>query len=182
VIIRVDAPAAERGRTLPGEVCEMAGAGPVPVSAVEAALQAGARLAVVTTRPDGSVEAVAHVRGDRASTVNIRDPQALQAELIRTGRHVAGLVHAGRTPTAHQITALQWISPTCTARGCTNLNCEVDHETGYALTRDTKLGDLDPLCRYHHRLKTLLGWALVAGHGPRDLVPPTDARHPGNVA
>jgi len=37
---------------------------------------------------------------------------------------------------------------------------------------------LDRLCRYHHRLKTTKGWALVEGSGKRDFVPPEDPRHP----
>jgi hypothetical protein len=36
---------------------------------------------------------------------------------------------------------------------------------------------LDRLCRYHHRLKTTKGWALVEGSGKRDFVPPADPRH-----
>ena len=34
------------------------------------------------------------------------------------------------------------------------------------------------LCRYHHRLKTTKGWALVEGTGKRNFVPPHDPRHP----
>jgi hypothetical protein len=37
---------------------------------------------------------------------------------------------------------------------------------------------LDRLCRYHHRLKTTNGWALVDGTGKRDFVPLEDPRHP----
>jgi hypothetical protein len=37
---------------------------------------------------------------------------------------------------------------------------------------------LDKLCRFHHRLKTNEGWALVEGTGKRDFVPPDDPRHP----
>jgi hypothetical protein len=116
-----------------------------------------------------------------ARAIDIRDPAALAAELARTGRDVADLVIHGRRPTAHQVTALKWTSPLCTVDGCSNPNCEMDHETGYAVTRDTKLGDLDPLCKHHHRMKTLLGWALVTGHGKRAFVGPDDPRHPGNA-
>jgi hypothetical protein len=180
-IIRIDATAAARGRAVDGELCEMAGSGPIPLSAAETALAEGSRLAIVTTHPDGTVATVAHIRGDRVTRIDIRDPQQLQAEHDRAARDVAQLIHQGRRPTAHQITALQWTSPTCTAQGCTTLSCEIDHETGYALTRDTKLGDLDPLCWYHHQLKTTKNWALTPGHGTRPLVPPTDPRHPRNA-
>jgi hypothetical protein len=160
----------------------MAGSGPIPVTAVETVLAEGSRLAIVTTRPDGSVETVAHVPRDRIAGVNIRDPQSLLAEHARTARPVVEQVHKGRTANAYQLTALKWISPMCTVDGCPNLNCEIDHETGYAVTRTTRLGDLDPLCRYHHRLKTTKGWALVPGQGRRAFVPPDDPAHPGNVA
>jgi hypothetical protein len=182
-IIRVDAAAAERGRPIAGEICEVAGTGPIPISGVESVLAEGSRLAIVSTNADGTiVERVAHVRSDRTSEIDIRDPQALYDELVRTGRDVAEDVHAGRRPNAHQLTALQWISPTCTVEGCTNLTCDVDHETGYSVTKDTKLGDLDPLCRYHHRIKTLQGWALVPGRGKRPFVAPDDPSHPRNQA
>jgi hypothetical protein len=181
VIIRVDASAAQRGRAVTGELCEMAGVGPVPLSVVQTALDEGAKLAIVSTRTDGPVETVAHVRRDRTRTVDITDPTALQAELSRSGVPVADLVHAGRRPTVHQVTALKWTSPTCTAEGCSNLSCEVDHETGYALTRTTRLGDLDPLCKRMHWLKTHRGWALVSGAGTRPFVPPDDPRHPKNA-
>ena len=160
----------------------MAGSGPIPVSAVQTVLAEGSQLSIVTTRADGSVESVAHVRRDRIAGVDIRDPQALAAEHARTARPVAEHVHEGRTATAHQLTALQWVTPLCTVDGCANLNCEIDHETGFAVTHTTRLGDLDPLCRYHHRLKTTEGWALVAGHGRRAFVPPGDPAHPGNTA
>jgi hypothetical protein len=37
---------------------------------------------------------------------------------------------------------------------------------------------LNPLCGFHHGLKTRLDYALVAGSGKRPFVPPDDARHP----
>jgi hypothetical protein len=177
-IIRIDASAAARGRPVAGEICELAGTGPIPVSGVESVLAQGSRLAIVSTRDDGSVESVAHVRRDRIPGLDIRNPEALAEELARSGKRVDDFVHEGRRPTSHQITALQWISPTCTVDGCSNANCEMDHETGYAVTRNTRLGDLDPLCRYHHRMKTLHGWALVKGRGKRAFVPPDDPSHP----
>jgi len=176
----LDATAAERGRALPGELSEIAGTGPIPVSRVQHVLADGAQLALVSTDADGTVQRVAHVPASRAGTLNIRHPAALAAELARSGRDVADLIHPGRQPTAHQITALKFSSPTCTVEGCTVLACEIDHETGWALTHETRLGDLDPLCRHHHRTKTLHGWALVPGHGTRPFVAPDDPRHPRN--
>jgi len=74
---------------------------------------------------------------------------------------------------------LWWQSPTCTAAGCTrSRRLENDHEIGWAQTHRTVLGELDPLCTHEHRLKTVHGWALVAGTWKRPFVPPDDPRHP----
>ncbi|HVE63456.1 MAG TPA: HNH endonuclease signature motif containing protein, partial [Mycobacteriales bacterium] len=180
VIVRLDAAAAERGHPLPGERCEIAGVGPVPVATVQTMLAEGASLAVLSSRVDAdsdgkrreTVQTVAHVRAARAGTVDVRDPAALAAELLRTGRRVSGVVHPGRAATAHTVTALWWLNPTCAAAGCVNSRCEIDHRTGWAITKSTRLEDLDPLCRFHHNLKTHRGWALVDGSGSRPMVPP----------
>ncbi|HEX2699418.1 MAG TPA: hypothetical protein VHM89_04340 [Acidimicrobiales bacterium] len=44
----------------------------------------------------------------------------------------------------------------------------------------TLLEWLERMCTAHHDKKTYEGWALVAGKGKRDLVPPDDPRHPKN--
>ena len=186
VIVRVDAAAAERGHPIPGERCEIAGVGPVPVGTVQTMLGEGASLAVVSSRvetdangePCETVERVAHVRADRATEVDIRDPAAVRTVLERTGRRVAGLVHAGRHAPAHIDTALRWLNPVCTVEGCLDPRCDIDHRTGWAITQATRLDDLDPLCRFHHNLKTHHGWALVDGSGERPIVAPEDPRHP----
>ncbi|MCA1825152.1 MAG: HNH endonuclease signature motif containing protein, partial [Mycobacteriales bacterium] len=177
VIVRVDATAAARGHAVSGEVCEIVGTGPVPVGTVRAMLADGAGLAVVSTRGD-AVETVAHVRADRAAGIDPGDADALAAELARTGRPVSGVVHPGRAPSRAQLTALHWLQPTCAVTGCVNPRCDVDHRTGWAVTKTTRLEDLDPLCRFHHNLKTHRGWALVDGEGARPIVPPEDERHP----
>ncbi|MGH9125347.1 MAG: hypothetical protein ACRDZ8_11565, partial [Acidimicrobiales bacterium] len=43
----------------------------------------------------------------------------------------------------------------------------------WADTHITLLEWLDLLCTHHHRLKTIYGWALIAGTGKRAFVPPT---------
>ncbi|MGH9125348.1 MAG: hypothetical protein ACRDZ8_11570, partial [Acidimicrobiales bacterium] len=48
----------------------------------------------------------------------------------------------------------------------------------WADTHITLLEWLDLLCTHHHRLKTIYGWALIAGTGKRAFVPPDDPRHP----
>ena len=57
---------------------------------------------------------------------------------------------------------------------------EIDHDTGWATTHTTRVDDANCLCDHHHDLKTYFGWAMVAGTGPREMVPPDDPRHPKN--
>ena len=54
----------------------------------------------------------------------------------------------------------------------------IDHQKPWAQTRHTRLDELDPLCGFHHDLKTRRHWALVPGTGKRPFVPPDDPRHP----
>jgi hypothetical protein len=104
---------------------------------------------------------------------------AILKVVITRGVDVINVTHLGRSPTVAQRVALWWQSPTCTAEGCTrSRRLENDHEIGWAKTHRTVLGELDPLCTHEHRLKTVHGWALVAGTGKRPFVPPDDPRHP----
>jgi hypothetical protein len=100
--------------------------------------------------------------------------------IVTNGKKVVGVVHMRRRPNAYQKSALDWLFPTCAAKGCGTRGCflETDHREDWARTHITVLELLDRLCRYHHRLKTTKGWALVEGTGKRDFVPPDDPRHP----
>jgi hypothetical protein len=98
--------------------------------------------------------------------------------VITRGVDVLNVTHLGRGPTAAQRVALAWTSPQCSALGCPRTRIEIDHRIDWAHTRHTRLDELDPLCAYHHDLKTRHGWALVPGTGRRDFVPTTDPRHP----
>jgi hypothetical protein len=100
--------------------------------------------------------------------------------IVTEGKKVVGVVHMRRRPNAYQKSALDWLFPTCAANGCGTRACflETDHREDWAHTHVTMLELLDRLCRYHHRLKTTKGWALVEGSGKRDFVPPDDPRHP----
>ncbi len=100
--------------------------------------------------------------------------------VITKGVDVLNVTHLGRGPTTAQKIALLWSSPMCSVAGCSHAAREVDHREPYATNRETRLDNLDPLCRYHHALKTLDGWALVEGRGKREMVPPHDPRHPKN--
>lgn len=98
--------------------------------------------------------------------------------VITKGTDVLHVTHLGRRPTVAQQVALLWEAPRCRVQGCTRMRVEIDHRTGWAVTKTTRLDDLDPLCSFHHARKTRDGWALVDGTGERDFVPPGDPRHP----
>jgi Domain of unknown function (DUF222) len=104
--------------------------------------------------------------------------EAIVKLVITSGVDVANVTHLGRGPTTAQKIALMWTTPTCTAEGCHRRRIEYDHRRPWAQTRHTRLDELDPLCDYHHDLKTRLGWALVPGNGKRAFVPANDPRHP----
>jgi hypothetical protein len=98
--------------------------------------------------------------------------------VITRGVDVCHVTHLGRGPTAAQKVALAWTSPGCTVEGCYRSRVEYDHREDYARTRRTRLDELDPLCEFHHDLKTRHNWALVPGIGKRPMVGPDDSRHP----
>ncbi len=108
--------------------------------------------------------------------------EAIVKLVITNGVDVANVTHLGRGPTTAQKIALMWTTPTCTADGCHRRRIEYDHQKPWSETRHTRLDELDPLCTYHHELKTRLGWALVPGNGKRTFVPPDDPRHPRHQA
>ena len=92
---------------------------------------------------------------------------------------VGNVTHLGRSVT--QQVALWWQSPMCTREGCTRTQLlENDHREDWVKTHHTRLDETDPFCDHHHDLKTLHGWALVEGTGPRPMVPPNVPRHPKN--
>ncbi len=104
--------------------------------------------------------------------------EAIVKLVITDGVDVLNVTHLGRGPTAAQRAALLWMNPTCSVLGCNRRRIEWDHREDWAKTQHTRLAELDPLCEFHHDLKTRLGWALVAGTGKRSFVPPDDPQHP----
>jgi hypothetical protein len=146
-MVRADLGALLRGYPAEGEVCEVAGFGPISVQA--------------------AVDLVA-----------TEDP-FLKA-IATDGEKVVGVAHLGRRPNAYQRTALDWLYPTCAAEHCGTRAefLQSDHRRDWSSTHFTVFDLLDRLCRLHHGLKTLHGWALVEGRGKRAFVPPDDSRHP----
>ena len=103
------------------------------------------------------------------------------AAVLTDGEDVISVAHLGRSPRAHQLTALQWLQPECTREGCHCVaRLENDHRNDWAETHQTLTDGLDPLCGHDHDLKTYDGWALVEGKGKRPMVPPHHPDHPKN--
>ena len=104
--------------------------------------------------------------------------EAILKLVITDGVDVANVTHLGRGPTTAQKIALLWTNPRCSVQGCDRRRIEYDHQKPWADTKHTRLDELDPLCGFHHDLKTRLHWALVPGTGKRAFVSPDDPRHP----
>lgn len=146
LLVRIDLDAWLRGFPADGETCELAGYGPIAVSAVRDLVATG-------------------------------DP--FVAAILARGEQLVGVAHLGRQPRALQLSALQWLYPSCAVKGCAAVaHLENDHREDWAATHFTALDLLDRLCRHHHALKTRANWALVDGVGKRDFVAPSDPLHP----
>jgi hypothetical protein len=99
--------------------------------------------------------------------------------VVTKGVDVANVTHLGRGATTAQTVALLWQQPHCTVAGCNRTRrLQHDHRHPWASDPKTELANLDPLCEHHHHLKTRDHWALIPGTGRRQMVPPTDPRHP----
>lgn len=95
------------------------------------------------------------------------------------GVAVVDVVNPSRTLTAAQQIAKLWTDPKCCAVGCNRtVRLEFEHREDYGRTRHTVLVELEHMCQFHHDLKTLEGWRLVAGTGRRAFVGPDDLSHP----
>ena len=115
-----------------GETCEIAGIGPVALSAVREQI------------PDAHITYV-----------------------ITNGQDVT-VAHLGRQVTAHQRTALEARGYQCEVPGCTADHLlEIDHVTGWAINRQTRLDDLAWLCTSHHRQKSRRHYRLLGPPGQR---------------
>jgi hypothetical protein len=146
VMIRVDLDTLLRGVPAEGELCEIAGHGPVPVSVIK----------------------------DLAA-----QPSTFIVGVLTKHHQIQGIYHHRRRPNAHQNSALDFLYPTCAAKGCTaRAGLQSDHRIDWAKTKYTVYDLLDRLCPHHHRLKSQKNWALIPGTGKRDFVPPNHPHHP----
>ncbi|HVT64136.1 MAG TPA: DUF222 domain-containing protein [Mycobacteriales bacterium] len=83
----------------------------------------------------------------------LTDP--LNGEVVDLGRHAYA-------PSARLRKAVQASNPTCTAPGCCRpaIDCETDHRTEFLRGGGTDQGNLKPLCKMHHQLKTKKLWKV----------------------
>ena len=104
--------------------------------------------------------------------------EAIIKLVITNGVDVANVTHLGRGPTTAQKIRPAVDQPAVLGPGLHRRRIEYDHQKPWADTKHTRLDELDPLCGFHHDLKTRLHWALVPGTGKRAFVAPDDPRHP----
>ncbi|MDA8045902.1 MAG: hypothetical protein M0Z30_11795 [Actinomycetota bacterium] len=146
LIVRVDLDTLLRGVPIDGELCEIAGYGPVPVSVIKE----------LTANQSTFVSAV-----------------------LTKGKALSGVYRYGRRPDVTQQTALDFLYPSCAARGCNRkAGLEYEHRVEWQRTHYTVYDLMDRLCWFHHQKKTNEGWNLVEGIGKRAFVAPSDPRHP----
>jgi hypothetical protein len=98
--------------------------------------------------------------------------------VITKGVDVLHVTHSGAGPPPRNASRWHGAHPAAASKAVPAPAVEIDHRDPYAQTRQTRLDELDPLCRLHHHQKHHEGWSLVEGTGKRAFVPPDDPRHP----
>jgi len=90
------------------------------------------------------------------------------------GADVVSLVSHTRYIPARVRRALLVRDPVCVVPGCYERDdLEFDHwQVDFVKSRRTSLGDLTRVCKFHHNLKTRLGWVLIGGPGNWQFLPP----------
>ena len=122
---------------------------------------------------DGETATIAGVGPVSVSAIRAMLADAFVSVVFRDGVDIVNVTHLGRQVTAHQRTALEARGYRCEIDGCgATHQLEIDHVTGWALTRSTRLDDLAWLCPHHHRLKTRRRLHLAGPTGARQLVVP----------
>ncbi|MEW6476489.1 MAG: DUF222 domain-containing protein [Actinomycetota bacterium] len=98
---------------------------------------------------------------------------AILKVLLTKGVDVVAVAHGGYTVPAHLRSALEVRDPQCIVPGCNrHHDLEIDHRNSFNRTRVTRLEDLARICRFHHYLKTYLGYTYRGGPGTWEWIPP----------
>jgi hypothetical protein len=87
--------------------------------------------------------------------------------LVREGKDVTTVCHAGRTVTAHVQSALEERDPSCVVPGCeVAMGLENHHwDIDYVDCKTTSLAGLARVCHWHHGLLTYGGYTLEGESG-----------------
>ena len=95
--------------------------------------------------------------------------------IVTNGVDVVGVAHGGRTIPAHLRTALEVRDPKCIVPRCdVRRNLEIDHRDTFGRTQVTTLDELARLCRWHHHMKSHLGYTYRGGPRKWEWIPPED--------
>ncbi|GAA4392642.1 HNH endonuclease signature motif containing protein [Tsukamurella soli] len=93
----------------------------------------------------------------------------------------SGAVSAGYRPSVSLARLVRIVFPACTFPGCTRpaAGCELDHRIAYDHRNPvgggpTSASNLQPLCKFHHALKTFGDWACTARPGCPGVIDWTD--------
>jgi hypothetical protein len=98
---------------------------------------------------------------------------AILKVLLTKGVDVMAVAHGGYTVPAHLRSAVEVRDPKCIVPRCNNRrNLQIDHRNAFGRTQVTKLEDLGRLCRWHHYMKTFLGYTYRGGPGKWEWIPP----------
>jgi hypothetical protein len=87
--------------------------------------------------------------------------------LVREGKDVTTVCHAGRTVTAHVQSALEERDPSCVVPGCDVAQGLENHhwDIDYVTCRTTSLAGLARVCHWHHGLLSYGGYTLEGESG-----------------
>ena len=100
---------------------------------------------------------------------------AILKALVTNGVDVVTVAHAGYTVPTHLRTAVEVRDPKCIVPRCDRRRgLQIDHRNTFNRTRVTKLEDLGHLCKWHHYMKTFLGYTYRGGPGTWEWIPPRD--------
>ncbi|MSO79380.1 MAG: HNH endonuclease [Acidimicrobiia bacterium] len=99
--------------------------------------------------------------------------------IVTDGVDVHSVVHLGRKPPAVLETALAELYSQCVVEGCdVSRHLENDHNVPWSEGGPTRLSNLNPLCKYHHRYKHGHKLRLVGEGTNKRFVPATGWTRP----
>jgi hypothetical protein len=194
-MIRVDLDTLLGGVPTEGELCEIIGFGPIPVSVVEELIANDNTFIVGVLTRSHQIQGVFHQRrhpnAHQKSALDFLYPACAASARRRIGKtktrrrrfsmpgncrhHHVNLARQGSAAASSSFKLSCGGHWGCSARA----GLQSDHRLDWIKSRFTVFDLLDRLCPHHHKLKTNNNWALVEGTGKRDFVPPGDPRHPG---